>query len=245
MTLTQEALAQVLKARPFKFFPQVASTQDVALEWLREGAEAGSVVIADEQLAGRGRQGRTWYTPPGVALAVSLILRPPVKTLPQVTMLGALSIAMMLEKLDAEAVTIKWPNDVRLQGRKVSGVLPEAVWEGDKLVGVALGMGINVRNTFMGTELEQVAISIEEAMNVTYDRVELVQRLLTELDYWTLGTSQLFEAWRMRLDTIGQHITVNGISGKAETVDMTGALMVRDATNQVHRVVAGDVIGRE
>ncbi len=248
MTLTQERLAQVLGSHAFKFFPQVESTQDVALAWLRAGAADGAVVITDEQMAGRGTHGRVWHTPPGVALAISVILCPAVVAVPHVTMLGALAIATFLEKLKAEAVTIKWPNDVLLQGRKVSGVLPEVVWHGDQLCGVALGMGVNVRNDFTDTPLATTAISIEQAMKLTYDRSELVGRLLDEVDYWAgyLGTSHLFEAWRARLETIGQDVVIDGVFGKAEDVDLTGALMVRDrADNQLRRIIAGDVIGSE
>ncbi|GAB4509641.1 MAG: hypothetical protein OHK0046_05000 [Anaerolineae bacterium] len=244
MTLTQDRLKETLGNRPFRYFPQVNSTQDIALAWLRDGGDAGAAVIADEQLAGRGRYQRTWYTPPGVALAVSVLLRPTAEMLPQITMLGALVIAELADSLDAPHVTIKWPNDVRVQGRKISGVLPEAVWEGDHLVGVALGMGVNVRNDFQGTPLEATATSLEPALGVTLDRAVLVAELLRRVDYWLqrLGTPVLFDAWRARLDTLGQMVTINGITGTAENVEPDGALWVRDANGHMHRVLAGDLM---
>jgi BirA family transcriptional regulator, biotin operon repressor / biotin---[acetyl-CoA-carboxylase] ligase len=246
--LSQERLRAALGERPCQYFEQVESTQDVALEWLRDGAESGAVVIADEQLAGRGRQGRSWYTPPGVALALSIILRPPPEALPQVMMLGALSIAGLLDELGAgDRVEVKWPNDVQLSGRKLCGVLPEAVWEGEQLTGVVLGIGLNVRVDFTGTELETLATSIEPALGRRYDRAELAARLLRQLDAWSarLETAEVFHAWRARLAMLGKQVAVsNGgasVTGIAESVDEQGALYVRSSDGQVVRVVAGDI----
>ena len=243
MNLRQDKLQAQLKDRSFRFYPSVDSTQDIALGWLHEGAEAGSVVIADEQRQGRGRKGRIWYTPPGVAIALSVILRPLPKALPQVTMLGALAIADMLRELGADDVTIKWPNDVRLNGRKVSGVLPEAAWDGAKLRGVALGMGINVRADFTDTELAETAISIEPALGHPVDRAEICAILLRRVDFWSmrLGTPEVFDNWKVRLDTLGQQVTIGDVSGVAASVDREGALLVRQADGEQVRVLAGDV----
>lgn len=244
MSMNQEQFQQILKERPFQYHPQVDSTQDIALAWLRDGAEPGAVVICDEQLRGRGRQGRIWHTPPGVALALSVILKPTLKGMGQVTMLGALAIAEMLDSIGAEQVSIKWPNDVRLQGRKVCGVLPEAAWNGDKLLGVALGMGVNVRVEFDGTDLEHTAISIEPALARAVDRVQLIGTLLQRVDFWSmrLGTPELFDAWKARLDTIGQSVVVSGVSGRAEAVNRDGALLIRDESGTLHTIIAGDVM---
>ena len=243
MDLTQSNLQKHLIDRPFRFYPSVESTQDIAREWLREGAEAGSVVIADEQVRGRGRKGRGWHNPPGMAIAMSVILRPLAKSLPQITMLGALVISDMLRELGAEDVTIKWPNDVRLHGRKISGVLPEAEWDGDKLRGVALGMGVNMRVDFADTELAETAISIEPALGRTVDRAEICAILLRRVDFWSmrLGTPSVFDAWKARLDTLGQQVSIGDVHGLAESVDREGALLVRtEAGEQVH-VLAGDI----
>jgi len=245
---------QILKDklnRPLRYYAQVDSTQDLALAWLRDGAEAGSIIIGDEQLKGRGRHGRLWHTPPGVALAISVVLKPPVDAMHQVTMLGALSIAEMIEKAAASygvdparyAVSIKWPNDVRINGRKVSGVLPEAAWDGNHLVGVALGMGVNVRVEFADA-LRDTAISIEPALDTSVDRVDLIAWLLERIDYWSnqWGSERLFKTWRDRLDTLGQDVTINGIHGRATSVTPQGALLIRDVDGQQHTVIAGDLI---
>ncbi len=247
MSLTTPQLRQLLTSRPFHFFPRIDSTQNYALQWLRDGAPSGAVVIADEQLMGRGRHGRTWHTPPGVALAISIILYPKVEALSQVTMLGALAIAETLDGLGATDVGIKWPNDVQLNGKKISGVLPEAVWDGDQLRGVVLGMGINVRVDFTDTELERTAISIEPALGIKISRAELLVALLAHIDALLilLGTGELYNRWKSRLNILGESITmmdVNGlIKGTAEDVDPQGALLIHAADGTLHRVVAGDI----
>jgi BirA family transcriptional regulator, biotin operon repressor / biotin---[acetyl-CoA-carboxylase] ligase len=247
MTLTPERLQLALAPRLVRFFQEIESTNDVALDWLREGAPAGSVVIADEQLKGRGRLGRTWHTPPGVALAVSVILRPHTDELSRVSLLGALAIAELCEQLGLEKIGIKWPNDVQIDGRKVSGVLPEAVWDGSQLLGVVLGLGINVRTNFTGTELEQTAISLEAALGRPIDRVDLLVYLLDHLEYWAarLRSDRLFTTWKNRLTTLGQIITVTGtggpVHGIAQGVDPQGALLVQTPDGIVHSVIAGDI----
>lgn len=245
--LTQAILQQKLHPRPVKFFAQVESTQDIALHWLREGAPSGAVVIADEQVAGRGRRGRGWVTPPGTAIAMSVILHPDAHAAHQVTMLGALSIADMLDSLRLSDVHIKWPNDVQISGRKVCGVLPEAVWEGGLLRGVVLGMGLNVRVDFGENPLAHTATSIEAALGRRTDRADLIARLLSRVDHWSalLGTSALFDAWKTRLVTLGQAIAIaddSGITrGIAEDVTGDGTLLIRQADGTLKHMVAGDL----
>lgn len=247
MTLNQKTLAGLLGSRPFQYHDQVDSTNDLAQNWLRAGAPAGAVVIADEQLKGRGRRGHFWHTPPGVALAVSVMLRPDRAALHQVTLLGALAIAETLIALGATDVGIKWANDVLLNGRKVSGVLSESIWDGDQLVGAVLGMGVNVRVDFSNTDLAAKAISIEPALGMQVNRAEVLAKLLSRVDFWAaqLGTRALFQAWRSRLVTPGQQVTVideqTTISGTAVDVDEQGALLVRDGAGVLRRVIAGDL----
>lgn len=243
MELTATTIQQELMPRAVRYYDSVDSTNDLALDWLRAGAAVGSAVIADEQVKGRGRLGRTWHTPPGVALAVSVVLRPDARHVSQVTMLGALAIYDMLEWVGLKDLGIKWPNDVQVSGRKICGVLPEAAWDGDKLLGVALGIGINVRADFSGTELESSAISIEPALGRAVNRLDLLANLLEHVDFWyeRLGTASLFQAWKSRLTTLGRSVVINDVRGLAESVDADGALLVRDSAGSIRRVLAGDV----
>lgn len=243
MMLSEQQLCSTLAPRSFRFYERIQSTQDVALDWLREGAPSGAVVIADEQLAGRGRMNRTWHTPPNSAIAVSFLLRPERDQVGQITMLGALAVAEMAESYGLTEVTIKWPNDVRLQGKKVAGILPEAVWDGDTLLGVALGIGINIRVKFDQPEIIETAINLEDVLLHPVNRAEVIGRVLEALDRWIvqLGSDALFSAWRTKLDTLGQVVRVAEIEGMAVDVDREGALLLQDEGGTLHRMLAGDV----
>ncbi len=247
MTLTEKQLVDRVYPRPVRFFNQIGSTNDEAMKWLTNGAASGSIVVADEQVKGKGRLGRVWHTPAGSALIVSVILHPRAENLPQITMLGALAIYDMVRGLGIEQVGVKWPNDVRINGLKVSGILPEVSWQNGKLDGVVLGMGINVRIDFAGTELADRAVSIEPVLGRHVDRAELLVDLLKWIDYWLerLGSTELFDTWEKRLVTIGQQVRVQvsgqEVMGLAQSVDSDGALNIRKADGLIERVIAGDI----
>lgn len=239
MDLSVEHLQAVLGSRPFEYYPQIGSTNDRALEWLREGKPAGAVFVADEQLKGRGRLGRSWFAPPGTALMFSVALRPPQSYLSRVNMLAALSV---LEGIQTAGAALKWPNDVLLNGRKMCGVLSEAAWEGDRLLGVALGIGLNVRIDFTNTPFEATAISLETVLP-SLNRASLLATILARIDNWVahIESDDLFANWKARLATLGKPVSVNGLEGIAEDVDPEGALLVRDQAGVLHRVIAGDI----
>ena len=257
MDLTAAKIRDRLGSRLFKFYEQCASTNDLALELLAqhplvEARAAAELICTDEQTKGKGRLGRSWYAPPGTALMLSLIL--PLTNrheLPRMTMLGALAIAEMAESIGAPGVGIKWPNDVQLNGRKLSGVLSEANWlasqGSSQLQGVVVGMGINIRIDFSNTPFADTAVSLEPAVGHSLDRTELLADLLGRIDYWYARRSSdsLFEAWRGRLNMLGQPVEVRQhdgvISGIAESVDADGALYLVDRAGVRQRVIAGDV----
>jgi BirA family biotin operon repressor/biotin-[acetyl-CoA-carboxylase] ligase len=147
--MDEKSLNKALSKLPLggiRFFHRVGSTNDIALAWATEGATDFSVVIADEQTSGRGRLGRKWLTPPGSALALSLILRPTQLECQRTSLLsglGALALANTLNAYGLDA-RIKWPNDVLINRRKVAGILVETVWLGEQIENAVLGIGINV-----------------------------------------------------------------------------------------------------
>jgi BirA family biotin operon repressor/biotin-[acetyl-CoA-carboxylase] ligase len=250
--LNESRLRAALGTRPFRFEVQTGSTHDIARQWALDGASAGSAVIAEEQTAGRGRFGRSWSAPPGSALLVSVIVRPDVPPgyLPRLTMVGAVSVAEILVELAPGQVSLKWPNDVLLTGRKVAGVLPEAIWEGERLGAVVLGIGLNVCVDFAGTPLANRAISVETITGMTVDRAMLLASLLHRVDHWSarLGDPALLETWRGWLTTLGQRVTASSADGQtgrivglALDVDADGALLLQTDDGLTHRVVAGEV----
>jgi len=241
MALSQRKLQNRLQ-QAFRYYASVDSTNDIAMQWLKEGATQGSVVIADEQRNGRGRKGRTWSTPPGVAIALSVILKPPAEHANQLSMLAALAVVDLCAYAGIQNVGIKWPNDVQINGKKVSGILPEAAWEGDELRGVVLGIGVNVRVQFEG-DLAQTATNLEPESGKSLDRADLIGYLLERINFWSsqIDTAVVFEAWRNRLNTIGQRVQVESIRGIAQAVDRSGALLIKTSDGSIQRVLAGDV----
>ena len=243
--LSQESLSEML-SRDFRFFPTVDSSNDIAQAWIREGAKAGSVVLVDEQLKGRGRRGRIWHTPAGVALAVSAILKPSADFATRSSMVGALAVYELCQSLGISDIGIKWPNDVQIKGKNVSGILPEAVWDGDKLLGVVLGMGVNVRVDF-AEEIAPIAINLEDATGQSLNRTELLRQILETVDFWSarIASDEIFFAWKSRLSTLGQHVVIEGadsrIVGEAVDVDSNGTLLIKTADAKIQPVMAGDV----
>ncbi len=243
MTLSESILQDKLD-QPFRYFKRVASSNDIAKSWLEEGAPHGAVVVADEQVRGRGRKGRAWRSPAGAALAVSIILRPPAAQAARINMIGALSVFDLAAQAGCEAIGIKWPNDIQAQGKKVSGILVENVWMQDDLRGVVLGIGVNVRIDFSGTDLSETAISLEAAAGRSLNRAELLPALLKRVDFWyqRIDTEDVFDTWKSRLNMLGKPILAEGLAGRALDVTAAGVLLVENCHGVVHEVSAGDVM---
>lgn len=242
MSLSSESLASALSRR-HRYFPRVDSTNDIAKAWLLEGAPDGAAVIADEQLRGRGRLGRTWHTPPNVALALSVILKPNASLAARINMIGALGVYDLCEQVGAADVGIKWPNDVQILGRKVSGILAESTWSGEQLFGIVLGIGVNVRADFQATALNNTAINLEDFSDSRLNRVELLRFLLERIDHWyeRIASDEVFMLWKNRLNMLGHQVLVGDKEGRALDVTRDGALVAELEDGERREIHAGDV----
>ncbi len=199
------ALQSILADLPLgsmAYFNVLDSTNAQAERWVENGAPHLSLVVADEQTAGRGRSGRTWFTPPGAGLAFSLVLRPEQiesASIPRLTGLGALAVCEVLQsKYDLQA-QIKWPNDVLVGGRKLTGVLVEADWQGDEIRSAVLGIGINVAPGSVPPGSE--ATCVETVIGSPIDRWTLLREVLRVLLSRLLGIDQdeFLQAWEGNL----------------------------------------------
>jgi BirA family biotin operon repressor/biotin-[acetyl-CoA-carboxylase] ligase len=236
----------------FRFYETTGSTNDEALAWAVDGAPDFSLIYAEEQLKGRGRLSRKWYTPRGSALAVSLILKPTPaesRTIGLFTALGALALMDVLKsyKLDAQ---IKWPNDVLINRRKVAGVLAESVWAGERIESVVLGIGVNVRvDAVPFAELINFpATSIEGETRTTIDRPKLLRDLVAQLIAWRaqLGHEEFIRAWNDALAFRGEEVIVRDpqdreLRGIVEGVENDGGLRLKTAADQWTTVRFGEV----
>jgi BirA family biotin operon repressor/biotin-[acetyl-CoA-carboxylase] ligase len=202
-----------------RFFDSLGSTNDEASRWAAQGAPEYSLVVANEQTAGRGREGHQWHSPPGISLAFSLVIRPKVTgphVLPRLTALGALAVHdALLNKYDLPS-QIKWPNDVLIQGRKVAGILAEANWDGDRLDAVVLGIGINIGEEAptMAEKhegpLHFPATSVSIHLGRPVDPVELLQAVLAALVAWRprVASQDFITAWESNLAFRGETVQI-------------------------------------
>jgi BirA family biotin operon repressor/biotin-[acetyl-CoA-carboxylase] ligase len=231
---------------------ELPSTNDRARELADAGAAHGEVVVAESQTSGRGRRGRTWASPAGRNLYLSVILRPnlPPQRAPEITLVASVAACDACRKAGVEA-GIKWPNDLLVGGRKVAGILTELSAEPDLVHWVVLGIGVNL-NSGPGdfpAELRGLATSLSIERGQPVPRALFAAALLSELEQWldrhaNEGFGPIRDAWRERSVTLGREVRVDAeggeISGVAEDIDASGALLVRGKAG-LARVVSGDV----
>lgn len=250
-----------------RFLERTGSTNDDAERWAAEGAPDLALLVADEQTEGRGRLGRRWYTPPGAALAFSLVLRPDwldqVSEMParlmQVTALGALGICAAIENLYGLRAEIKWPNDVLLGGRKVAGILAETHWSGNTPEAMILGLGMNVSLAAVPDDEESIfpATCLEAAVRKDVDRMELLRAVLAGILHWReqVGSMGFLHAWDGRLAFKGEWVQVHTLldntagtgqsphvrEGQVLGLDAQGCLRLRDRSRRGFKVCTGEV----
>lgn len=223
---------------------ECGSTNDEAARLARAGARHGTVVIAEAQKAGRGRDGRVWTSPPG-GLYMSAVLRPPLPLVdvPPMTLAIGIGVCDAVRRAGAAAV-LKWPNDVLVGGSKLAGVLVEAQSQGNRLDSVIVGVGVNVTN-----EVPAGAISLAEASGHSVERAAFATSLLASIERWVdcyiaSGLEAIIPAWQDRMAVgLSARATVDGspLVGAVAGLDPDGALLLRDDEGVIHRVRSGDV----
>jgi BirA family biotin operon repressor/biotin-[acetyl-CoA-carboxylase] ligase len=244
-------------ARKIHWFESLDSTNRVALDLARSGAAHGTAVIAEGQTAGRGRLGRSFFSPSYQSLYTSVVLRPLLSTAEAPTTILAAAIAVAdsvaTETRDEAAVELKWPNDVLLEGRKVSGILMEMGAEASRVGFLILGIGVNlnVEGEAFPAEFRASATSVRAHMGHLVDRVAFAARLYDTLEevldrHAEGGFGSLRPRFVARFRTAGRRVRVTDVGGEetegdALGVDGEGALLVRRDDGQTQRVVAGDV----
>ncbi len=249
--------------RPCECLASCGSTNDVAAARGRAGAAEGLVVITDEQTGGRGRLGRAWHATPGANLTFSVLLkpaRPPVEV-PPLTLLAGAAVAGALEALGVHP-QLKWPNDVQLvthgaprgtpqpeSPKKIAGILTEMASEGDRVSHVVVGIGLNVNETALPSDLADRATSLALATGRAFDRVEVLSEILEVLelaydDFRRRGTEAAVDWWS-RYGAIGTRARVrvgeHDLEGVVQGLDPDGALRIAADDGRVHRVVSGEI----
>lgn len=248
----QDALRPMRRiGRLIEAHESIGSTNDRARALLDGAAADGVVVVAEQQTAGRGRRGRTWLSPPGVNLMLSICVQPRLGASDAWQLGLASALAVMAAARAYAPVWLKWPNDVVADdGRKIAGLLVETMADGNRLTGAIVGIGINVNwaRAAMPDELAAGATSLAELAGTPIDRVGLLAGLLeafeAELFRIEAGDSPI-DRYRAACATLGSRVTVRTadaeIVGEATGLDATGSLVV-EATNGRHTLASGEVV---
>ncbi len=238
-------------------FEEVGSTNDIAFEFGRGGAAEGTIVIADSQSKGRGRLERRWISPPAMNLYMSVVLRPPITATdaPVLTLAAAISVAEAVRNEGAENATIKWPNDVVINGKKIAGVLTEMEPKGDGIDFIVLGIGVNLNMTRemmeqeMG-EVSDIATSLREVLGHEIKRIRFTASLITRLDFWYQkflyeGKSPIIKRWREMWGGINRKVRVSldkrVVEGIALDIDENGYLILKRYDGIIEKIISGDV----
>ncbi len=227
-------------------FQQLETTMDEARRLAKEDAPHLSVVIAEHQSRGRGRLNRKWFSSKG-GLWFTLILKP--KTLPPplsyiYNFAASLSLSKTLKSLFNLNVSVKWPNDLLLNGKKLAGLLSEMETRGDMVKFINIGIGINVNNS--PEKDESKAISLHSVLGKSVSRKQILQAFLHEFEHLTrhIDCTDIIRQWKEQTSTIGSQVRIETIGdtyeGLAIDVDETGALIIKDASGETKKIIYGD-----
>jgi BirA family biotin operon repressor/biotin-[acetyl-CoA-carboxylase] ligase len=245
-----------LDGRPLILFDTIGSTNTRALALAKEGAESGTVIIAETQSNGRGRLGRTWASPKGAGLYFSIISRPPLEpeNLSKITLAAGLALCNGVAKVSNIRARLKWPNDLLFAEKKMAGVLCEAdlTAEGGPTVVIGIGLNVNNRAEDFPAELAGRATSMFlAAQERLFDRGAVLAAILREIDREIKRLANnnfrgILADWRANDATYGKWLTWlnpqgQKITGLSLGPDEDGLLYIKDTNGTVHPVLSGDL----
>ncbi|WEK55729.1 MAG: biotin--[acetyl-CoA-carboxylase] ligase [Candidatus Cohnella colombiensis] len=240
--------------RNLRLIDVTPSTQDEVKKLAEQGSPEGTLVIAEQQTSGRGRMGRAWVSPAGKGIWMSLLLRPPVPVhqTPQLTLLAAVALSRAISKLTSLDIGIKWPNDLLVDGRKISGILLETAAEDERLKYIVVGMGISVNldKADFKEELHSKAISLKMLTGQTISRTELIVSIMENFEqlyelYLEQGFAPIRALWEAHSITLNQHTTLYTpqglISGIPRSLDNLGGLSIELEDGSFRTIYSGEI----
>jgi BirA family biotin operon repressor/biotin-[acetyl-CoA-carboxylase] ligase len=252
--LVRSLLATTEFGQILHYFVQTTSTMDDARRLADEGAPHGTVVVADEQTAGRGTKGRIWVSPPGQSIHATLIVRPSIEELKRLSIVSPVATTDAVRETTPLQPTIKWPNDIQMEHRKMGGILIEADWSEGQPSYALIGIGLNVNfdPAPWATQIDRPATSLMIELGERQQREPVFAALLNAFEqrYHQAGTTALHQTWISRLNTLDKEVTVTlatgeAIEGRAVNVDEAGALIVKTPDGRQRAFIAGEVTLRE
>lgn len=237
----------------WRYFASIGSTNTEALKWAETGAPDFSLIVANEQIKGRGRFDRRWVTLPDSSLAFSLVIRPGEQEkhhLPLFAPLCGIAVQQAVSRVLPLSPQIKWPNDVLIEGKKFCGILVESSWQGSRSGAVIMGIGINVNaGSVPPQELQSFpATSLQAVTGYPVDRFALLREVLMAITEWRplIGTDVFLERWQQHLALKGQRVHIEysekaGIIGTIEGINHSGQLVLKDDSGKLITITIGDV----
>jgi BirA family biotin operon repressor/biotin-[acetyl-CoA-carboxylase] ligase len=242
---------------PLHFFENTNSTNNVAFTLAKSGAPEGTVVIADAQTRGKGRQNRVWQSPPGCNIYTSIVLRPPIAPVfaPQITLMAGVALAELLSRYCPAKVRLKWPNDVKISDKKICGILSEMLTslQGVDFVIVGIGINVNMAKEDFDPAFRDISTSLKEEVGSDIPRLDLIVKLYDHIgEFYKLflerGFEPIREMWLKYADNMGKHAQVlfkdEVQKGRVIGIDEYGALLIEEGKN-IKRITAGDVCSLE
>ena len=247
----QSGLKTNILGKEIIYFDTIDSTMNVAFQKGMEGAKEGTVVIAEGQSKGRGRMGRSWVSPKGKGIYMSVILRPKLSPtdVAKLTLLSAVCASEAIQEMCGLDAKIKWPNDILIGGKKIAGILTELSAEMDRVRFVVIGMGININAS--QTQLPDHATSLKAETGHSLSRVEFLQLVLLKLEQWysiqqKQGFAVVFKRWKELSSTLGRKVRMEDpsgiIEGRAVDLDEFGGLVIENSSGVKVKRMSGDVV---
>lgn len=258
MNFTQQKLNERLAVKKIgsmvRYFRETDSTNAMAYHLALNGAPEGLIVVADAQTKGRGRLGRAWHSPSGTNIYVSLVLRPRIEpaVASQITLMAGVAVAALFSDYCTEGVSIKWPNDVLIRGKKACGILTEMKTTATGVDFIILGIGLNInmaREDFDPSFVDN-ATSLKMETGIIYDRLDVLSKLLDFIAEWykvflRAGFIGLRDMWMSHADILGKRIKVTFKdeiqTGMVTGIDDDGTILLKRENGVIQRVIAGDV----
>jgi len=256
--LTEKALMERLSGRhignTIHFLEEVKSTNDYAFQLAHRGAPDGTVIIANCQTKGKGRLHRIWQSPPGLNLYTSIILKPDLDPVfaSQITLTAGVVVAELLSLFGLADVTLKWPNDVQIKGKKVCGILTELGVSSHQRVDfiiVGIGVNINMNKEDFDPSFQDISTSMKEESGKVISRLDFTAELYNHFEKWYTtwsieGFGIVKKVWLDYTSMVGKRIVVAFLgdtqAGEVIGIDDYGALLIADENGDVKKIVAGD-----
>lgn len=251
----KQRLASLNFLKKVIYYPSIESTNTLAYELVQKDFEEWTVIIADTQSRGKGRQNRNWYSPPNVNIYTSIILNPDIsyKHIPSISLLTGLVVAFTIEHFTNIQTILKWPNDVLVNEKKISGVLLELLNNSHDMLTVIVGIGINVNSDIKSypNQLLNLATSMMMLANKTFDRVEILLYFYSLFYKWynyyctNGGFNSIKDRYMQRFGMLNKYVSIMNreekIDGIVKDIDEYGRLVLKLDNGRLLSISSGDV----